>query len=69
MWFIENRPDIYEQAWKFCCVQDYVVFKLTGEGRFIDYSMAGRTMITTAILIRAPLESSVQIEPIISTLE
>ena len=42
MWFIENRPDIYEKAWKFCCVQDYVVFKLTGEGPFIDYSMAGK---------------------------
>lgn len=48
MWFIENRPDIYEKAWKFCCVQDYVVFKLTGEGPFIDYSMAGRTMMLSS---------------------
>lgn len=48
MWFIENRPDIYEKTWKFCCVQDYVVFKLTGEGPFIDYSMAGRTMMLSS---------------------
>ena len=45
MWHKQNEPDIYNRAWKFCCVQDYIAFKLTGEGPYIDYSMAGRTMM------------------------
>lgn len=45
MWHKEKRPGIYQKAWKFCCVQDYVAFKLTGKGPYIDYSMAGRTMM------------------------
>lgn len=45
MWHKQNEPDIYNKAWKFCCVQDYIAFKLTGEGPYIDYSMAGRTMM------------------------
>ena len=45
MWHKEHMPEVYENTWKFCCVQDYVVFMLTGRGPFIDYSMAGRTMM------------------------
>lgn len=45
MWHKENLPHIYEHAWKFCCVQDYAGFLLTGEAPLIDYSMAGRTMM------------------------
>lgn len=45
MWHKELMPEVYENTWKFCCVQDYVIFMLTGKGPFIDYSMAGRTMM------------------------
>lgn len=43
MWHRQNQPEIYERAWKFCCVQDYVAYMLTGEGPYTDYSIAGRT--------------------------
>lgn len=43
MWFKENRPDIYERAWKFLCVEDFFNYKLGGEA-VIDYSLAARTM-------------------------
>ena len=43
MWFQENRPDIFEKTWKFLCVEDYVIFQLSGE-LAIDYSLAARTM-------------------------
>lgn len=45
MWHKENLPELYERAWKFCCVQDYVGFVLSGNGPYIDFSMAGRTMM------------------------
>jgi xylulokinase len=44
MWHKQNNPGIYDQAWKFCCVQDYMVFLLCGEA-MIDYSLAGRSMM------------------------
>ena len=43
MWFQENRPDIFAKTWKFLCVEDYVIFKLSGE-LAIDHSLAARTM-------------------------
>lgn len=43
MWHKQNEPEIYKKAWKFCCVQDYIAYSLTGDGPYIDYSMAGRT--------------------------
>ncbi len=43
MWHRQNQPEIYDKAWKFCCVQDYVSYILTGEGPYTDYSIAGRT--------------------------
>ena len=45
MWYKENLPKIYENAWKFCCVPDYAGYLLTGEGPLIDYSVAGRSMM------------------------
>lgn len=44
MWHRQNNPDIYEKAWKFCCIQDYIVYLLSGVAA-IDYSLAGRTMM------------------------
>ncbi len=43
MWFRENRPDIFEAAHKFLCVEDFVLFRLSGE-LATDYSLAARTM-------------------------
>ena len=43
MWWRENTPEVYEQAWKFLCYGDLVLYRL-GLEPAIDYSMAGRTM-------------------------
>jgi len=43
MWMKENQPDIYRKAWKFLCVEDFVISKL-GVFPAIDYSLAARTM-------------------------
>ena len=43
IWFRENRPDIFNIAWKFLCVEDYVIFRLTGITA-ISHSLASRTM-------------------------
>jgi len=39
MWFKENNPEIYQKAFKWVSIKEYIVFRLTGEWR-IDYSMA-----------------------------
>jgi xylulokinase len=43
MWLKENRPDLYKQAWKFLCIEDFVILTLSGRA-VIDYSLAARTM-------------------------
>jgi len=43
MWLKENRPDIYRKAYKFLCVEDFVIFKL-GAFPAINHSLAARTM-------------------------
>lgn len=43
MWFQEHRPKIFAKTWKFLCVEDYIIFQLSGE-LAIDYSLAARTM-------------------------
>ncbi|MHA2000792.1 MAG: xylulokinase [Promethearchaeota archaeon] len=44
LWFKENKPEIYNKAYKFLLVHDYILCKLTG--KFItDYSNASRTML------------------------
>ena len=43
IWFVQNMPDLLEHAWKFLCMEDYVLMKL-GVEPTIDYSLAARTM-------------------------
>lgn len=45
LWLRDNLPQVFEKTWKFVCVEDYILFRLTGEGPFIDFSLAGRTMM------------------------
>lgn len=42
-WIRKNDPDVFNKTWKFLLVEDYIIYKLTGE-TFIDYSLASRTM-------------------------
>ena len=44
MWVRDNHPDIFEKTYKYCCVQDFVVWKLTGAPA-IDYAIASRTLL------------------------
>ncbi len=44
MWVRDNHPEIFEKAYKYCCVQDFVVWKLTGAPA-IDYAVASRTLL------------------------
>jgi len=43
MWVKENRPDVYAKAEHILLMEDFVVFRLTGQAK-IDYSLAARTM-------------------------
>jgi xylulokinase len=43
MWFKSQRPALFKQAWKFLCVEDYMIHRL-GLAPAIDYSLAARTM-------------------------
>jgi xylulokinase len=43
MWFRENLPQLFKQAWKFLCVEDFVFCRL-GLEPTIDFSLAARTM-------------------------
>jgi xylulokinase len=43
MWFKRNRPEILERTWKFLCVEDYVIYRLSGQ-LATDPSIAARTM-------------------------
>lgn len=43
MWLKSNEPDIYRRAWKFLCVEDYIIYRLCGEPA-TDPSLAARTM-------------------------
>lgn len=47
IWFKEERPDIYRQAWKFLLFED-LLFYLFGLPPTIDTSLAGRTMALDA---------------------
>ena len=44
MWLKENKPDVYQNTYKFLMVLDYITYKLTGEIK-TDYSMASGTMM------------------------
>ncbi len=43
MYYREKCPEIYAQTRKFMLIQDYIIYKLTGEA-VLDYSLASRTM-------------------------
>ncbi len=43
MWIRENDPPAFSRAWKFLCIEDFVICRLTGAA-VIDYSLAARTM-------------------------
>lgn len=74
MWHKENNPALYERAWKFCCVQDFVLGYLCGEA-LIDYSLAGRTMMFNPgrktwdedVLAQAGLDAEKLSRPVSST--
>jgi len=65
MWLKENEPALFQQAWKFLCVEDYIIYRLSGEVA-TDASLAARTMaldVTTrdwseVILRQAGIERS-----------
>ena len=42
-WIKENRETVFDRAWKFLCVEDYILYRLTGETA-TDWSLAARTM-------------------------
>jgi xylulokinase len=44
VWIKENMPDIYRKTWKFVCIEDFIIYKLTGEAA-IDFNLASRTMM------------------------
>ena len=43
MWFAQSTPDVHENTYKYLCVEDFIVHRLTGETA-IGYSLAARTM-------------------------
>ncbi len=44
LWLRDNFPSVFERSRTFCCVEDFVILRLTGEA-VIDYSLAARTML------------------------
>ncbi|MEN3185072.1 MAG: FGGY-family carbohydrate kinase [Atribacterota bacterium] len=45
LWLREHWPEIFEETWKFSCVEDFVIACLTQDEPVIDYSLASRTMM------------------------
>jgi len=43
MWFKRIMPKVFERTWKFLCVEDYIIYKLSGQ-LATDPSIAARTM-------------------------
>ncbi|MBI4243741.1 MAG: hypothetical protein HY606_06585 [Planctomycetes bacterium] len=43
MWLKENEHEIFQKTWKFLCVEDYIIYRLSSETA-TDYSLAARTM-------------------------
>lgn len=43
MWIKENEPEVYSQIWKWLMVEDYIVFRLSGQ-TFTDYTLASTTL-------------------------
>lgn len=45
LWLRDNLPQIWARVWKLVCMEDYVLYYLTGEEPKIDPSLAVRTML------------------------
>jgi xylulokinase len=45
LWLKDHCPDVFKKTWKFCCVEDYIIYRLTEDQPVIDYSLAARTML------------------------
>lgn len=45
LWIRDHLPSVFEKTWKFSCVEDFVIFRLTQEEPVIDYTLASRTMM------------------------
>ncbi|MGC8779071.1 MAG: FGGY-family carbohydrate kinase, partial [Candidatus Caldatribacteriaceae bacterium] len=45
LWLRDHMPAVFEKAWKFSCVEDFVIARLTHGEPVIDYSLASRTMM------------------------
>ncbi len=43
IWLRENKPEVYNNTWKFLCYEDFAFYKM-GLAPAIDYSLAARTM-------------------------
>ncbi|NHJ20543.1 MAG: hypothetical protein EAX91_06355 [Candidatus Lokiarchaeota archaeon] len=44
LWFKDKKPEIYQKAYKFLLVADFIIYKLTGK-YYTDHSNASRTML------------------------
>ncbi|MHB8963038.1 MAG: FGGY-family carbohydrate kinase [Saccharofermentanales bacterium] len=42
-WIRAHKPEVFRRVWKFLLVEDFIIYRLTGEA-FTDYSLASRTM-------------------------
>lgn len=45
LWLRDHLPLVFEKVWKFSCVEDFIIFRLTQDEPVIDYSLASRTMM------------------------
>lgn len=41
MWFAQSMPEVHQRTWKYLCVEDFIVYRLSGETA-IGYSLAAR---------------------------
>lgn len=65
LWFKEQMPELYEKTWKFLCLEDFIIYKLSREP-VTDYTLASRTMAfdiqkkdwSSEILAEAGIEES-----------
>ncbi|NPV54165.1 MAG: hypothetical protein HPY71_11670 [Firmicutes bacterium] len=51
LWLRENKREVFRDAWKFLCYEDYIHYKL-GLQPVIDFSLAGKTMMFDVITKR-----------------
>lgn len=49
MWLRENKPELYEKAWKFLTWEDFIFLKLGISDLYCDYSSMARLMIVDIV--------------------